>query len=363
MMKLPFPFPRLARHAACACFALVLGACGGGGDGGSSSGSGTPPPAPKTDTLSGTAATGAAVAGATITVRNAAGATATGKSGEDGRYSIAIESAPPYLLKVTTGSGTLLYSFAAAAGTVNLTPLTTLALHDAGGKKPLSTLFEGWKTTRLAADAVTAAAKRVNANFAALYSAKGVDPKTFDFFSRSFSADGKGFDAVLDGLSISLSCSSTSCTETIKIGESVYTYDFSISVAGIAFSGGGGATSTVPAGSTWELTIRGTVNGAAFNQTIANIPFGGVPVSADGAKEVVQTYGGIPGSVSGPGVSLTFSFSGLSTSYEGCGSCGVGSTIVLKSKGSVSVSGTASGISIPPTTTNFDYIYTYKRTS
>jgi len=362
MMKLPFLLPRLARHAACACFALVLGACGGG-DGGSASGGGSPPPEPKTDTLSGTAATGAAVANATITVTNAAGATATGKSGADGRYSVTIESAPPYLLKVSTSSGTVLYSFSAAAGTVNITPLTTLALHDAGGKKPLAVLFENWKNVRLAADAVTAAAKRVNANFAELYSAKGVDFKTFDFFSHSFSADGKGFDAVLDGLSISLSCSSTSCTETIKIGDSVYTYDFSISVAGISFSGGGGATSTIPSGSTWQLTVSGTVNGAAFNQTIGNIPFGGVPASADGAKEVVQLYGGLPGTVSGPGISLTYSYSGLSASYEGCGSCGVGSTIVLKSKGSVSVSGTANGISIPPTTTNFDYTYTYKRIS
>ncbi|MPS27974.1 MAG: hypothetical protein E2576_21985 [Alcaligenaceae bacterium] len=360
MMKLPFFPPRAARLAAAACLALALGACGG--DGGGTSSGGTTPPAPKTDTLSGTAATGAAVANATVTVVNAAGASATGKSGGDGRYSITIESAPPYLLKVSTGSGTVLYSFAAAAGTANITPLTTLALHDAGGKKPLAALFEGWKTTRLAGDAVTAAAKRVNANFAALYTAKGVDPKAFDFFSRTFAADGKGFDAVLDGVSVSLSCSTTSCSETIKVGESVYTYDFSISVAGISFSGGG-TTSTIPSGSKWELTVRGSANGAPFEQTIGNIEFGAVPASADGAQQVVQQYGGISGGVSGPGVSLNYSYSDLSTSYEGCGSCGVGSTIVLKSKGSVSVSGTASGITIPPTTTRFDYTYTYKRTS
>jgi len=359
MMKLPFFLPRAARLAACAGLALALGACGG--DGGASSG-GASPPAPKTDTLSGTAATGAAVANATVTVVNAAGTAATGKSGADGRYSVTIESAPPYLLKVSTGSGTVLYSFAAAAGTTNITPLTTLALHDAGGKKPLAALFEGWKTARLAGDAVTAAAKRVNANFAALYTARGVDPKTFDFFTRGFAADGKGFDAVLDGVSISLSCSTTSCSETIKVGESVYTYDFSISVAGISFSGGG-TSSTIPAGSKWELTVRGSANGVPFEQTIGNIEFGAVPASADGAQQVVQQYGGISGGVSGPGVSLSYSYSDLSTSYEGCGGCGVGSTIVLKSKGPVSGSGTASGITIPPTTTRVDYTYTHKRTS
>ncbi len=356
IVGLPWQIARIARGITTVSLALAIAACGGGGDD-------APPPAatpPATDTITGTAAVGAPVAGATVTLTSAAGTTATTTTSATGEYSISIESAPPYLLKVATSSGGTLYSFSSSGGVANLTPLTTLALHDAYGKKPLAALFDGWKSATVSAEGVLAAAKRINANFAALYTALDIDYKSYDFFTRGFSASGTGIDGVLDLLSVSYSCSSTLCSVSISVDGSSYEYDFSIDTADVVFSGGGGS-SAVPSGSTWELTINGTVNGAPFNQTVGGIAAPAVPLSADGAENLVQDFGGISGGFTGPGMDIRFSYAGLTATYDGCGSCEVGSTITLKTKGSVTVSGTASGISIPPTTSNFDYIYTYKR--
>ncbi|VCU68142.1 hypothetical protein PIGHUM_00192 [Pigmentiphaga humi] len=363
MITIPFDLPRLARYAAAACIALAVSACGGG-DGSSTpaAGSGGSGGSAETVTLSGTAATGAPVKGGTVVAINANGNTVEAKTKDNGDYELTIGSAPPYLLKITTTASGTLYSFASAGGRANLTPLTTLALHDANGKKPLAALFEGWKSTRLAADAVTAAAKRVNANFQASYTAQGVDYKTFDFFGSAFSANGKGFDAVLDGISVSLSCSTNSCSETIKVGDTVYTYNFTIDTTGISFTSGGGssggATSTIPAGSTWDLTLSGTASGQSINQTIQNIELAAVPTSVDGAQSAVAQFGGQGGTVTTPDMTIKYNLG--SSSYQGCGSCGVGSTIVMKVKGSITVSGTVNGFPVNQSS-DFDYTYTYKR--
>ena len=191
--------------------AIGLAGCGGGDD----------PAAPaaaaaaSTVQLTGTAATGAAIAGATVTATNAAGVTATALTGADGRFSLNISDAAPYVLNVTDGAGKVWYSFAAQAGTANITPLTTLALLDANANRPLADLVRGWGSTRLNADAVLAAAAKVNAHLRTQMTAQGLNPNTYNLFTTAFSANQTGFDAVLDATRISLECSASSCTQRI----------------------------------------------------------------------------------------------------------------------------------------------------
>lgn len=76
--------------------------------------------------LSGTAATGKALASATVNVNCAQGSAATLSDG-GGRYSLTFNAAPPCILAVTSG-GTTLHSLAFAGGTFNTTPETELML-------------------------------------------------------------------------------------------------------------------------------------------------------------------------------------------------------------------------------------------
>jgi hypothetical protein len=116
-------FARPACAALCAACTAALTACGGsfcvGVDGCVGS--------PATNlTLAGTAATGKALASATVSVNCAQGA-GTALTDGGGNYSVALNATPPCLLTVTSGSTTL-HSVAYAGGTFNTTPETDLML-------------------------------------------------------------------------------------------------------------------------------------------------------------------------------------------------------------------------------------------
>src|SRR5690606_6497856 len=113
---------------------LTLSACGGGGG---SDPVYIPPSAPK---LSGTAAVGAAIVGGTVTARCADGNTFTEVVTTDanGNWTGTLTSGTmPCALQITGGTPPdTLYSYASSTGTVNITPLTTLALAQATGQTP-----------------------------------------------------------------------------------------------------------------------------------------------------------------------------------------------------------------------------------
>ncbi len=104
-------------------FATLLAACGGGGGG-------DIPVA----TITGLAATGGAMASATITAKCTNGSQVSGKTGADGTFTLGLtgDAAPPCMLQVI-GSTATLYSYAEAAGYTNVTPLTDLVISKALG--------------------------------------------------------------------------------------------------------------------------------------------------------------------------------------------------------------------------------------
>lgn len=266
----------LAAVAAVSAFGLT--GCGGGDD----------PAAPaaaaaSTVQLSGTAATGAAIAGATVTATNATGTTATAVTGADGRFTVNISDGAPYVLNVTDASGKVWYSYAAQAGTANITPLTTLALLDAHGNKPLADLVRGWANTRLSADAVLASAAKVNAHLRTQMTAQGLNPNTYNLFTTAFNANQTGFDAVLDATRVSLDCSAGSCTQRIlsPTGGVLVNWNGNIATTGITLSwtatdasgnatGGSGSSGAVtvglgscksPKAGTYSMVVTTTVAG------------------------------------------------------------------------------------------------------
>ncbi|MCH7345688.1 hypothetical protein LZ017_20130 [Pelomonas sp. CA6] len=232
----PSSFQRSLLLAASA--AAALAACGGGG-----SGSDTSTPTPPTNggggtagtTLSGTAATGAPIAG-TVSVIDVNGKTATAvaTNPSTGAYTVDVTGlTAPYLLTVVGMSGgrqVMLSSVGTAAGqTVNLTPLTDLIVSAAAGVPGagalvdsctpvsgsvpaacLSTLTAATSGTRLK-DAL----QQVSAMIAPLNKA-GTDP-----LNGSFSANGQGLDGVLDRLVMTPANAGAPATLTLVASQTV----------------------------------------------------------------------------------------------------------------------------------------------
>ncbi|MPW20557.1 hypothetical protein GCT13_27665 [Paraburkholderia sp. CNPSo 3157] len=117
-------FVRPTLAALCAASLAALGACGGGSfciglDGCTASST-------QSVTLSGTAATGRALASATVIASCAQGSGSTLSDG-GGHYSVTFNATPPCIVTATSGSTTL-HAPAFASGTFNTTPETELML-------------------------------------------------------------------------------------------------------------------------------------------------------------------------------------------------------------------------------------------
>jgi hypothetical protein len=154
------------------------------------------------DSVMGTAATGHAVAGALITMKDASGKTAVTESGDDGRFMLSTAGMKePFLIKADDGRGHTLFGAAGNAGGANVTPVTDVmvrAWYAAHGSTPEAAFAD--INSHPAPDAKSLVL--LDRNFATLLdkalAAEGVDSRKFSPLSTSFNADGTGFDAVLD---------------------------------------------------------------------------------------------------------------------------------------------------------------------
>ncbi|MCB1705207.1 MAG: carboxypeptidase regulatory-like domain-containing protein [Halioglobus sp.] len=184
---------------------FLLGACSGGSS--SSNGSGvvnevvTPTPTPTTQTLEGTAAVGAAIVDGIVTARCANGNSFTEevKTDADGSWSGTIDSAAlPCALQVSGGTPAVtLHSYAAAPGTVNITPLTDLVLALATLQTPQD-WFNGFSGDSV--DIGTASGTLLDK-----FAGNGFDiPSTGNPFTTPFTTNGTGWDGLLDQIGQSI---------------------------------------------------------------------------------------------------------------------------------------------------------------
>jgi hypothetical protein len=150
----------------------------------------------------GTAATGHALAGALITLKDANGKSESTVSDDDGRFNLSTAGLKaPFLMEADDGRGRVLFGAAASAGGANLDTVTDLMVRSwymAHGSTPEAAFAD-----MSAHPAPTAKSMAVlDRNFAGLMgqalATEGLDSQKFSLFSTSFNADGTGFDAVLD---------------------------------------------------------------------------------------------------------------------------------------------------------------------
>lgn len=177
---------------------LLLSGCG---DGGGSSNEGASGAA-----LTGTAATGAAISGGTISVKCADnGSYPTATTNSAGSYSIPgiPSTAFPCALEISYGTTNTLHSYANGNGTVNITPLTDLALALATTQMPAA-WFAGFTGT-----AITNLTAQADALLAQLKASGYAIPPSGSPFSTTFTANQAGWDKVLDQLQAAINASAT----------------------------------------------------------------------------------------------------------------------------------------------------------
>ncbi len=212
-----FPSRLTPLVAALAGAVTLLAACGGGG------GKDQPAPGPTT-TVSGVAATGLAIAAATVTLVDASGTTvdpAAVTTGADGSFSIdASGLVAPFSLRVVftqDGVQRTLYSVlptatAGAANTANITPLTdAVAVLVAPGGNPaaltdpaaLSSALSGANANAFT-NAVASLVAVLNSDpvIAAALAAAAGSGTAYNPVTTPFTANGGGVDAVLDQITV-----------------------------------------------------------------------------------------------------------------------------------------------------------------
>jgi pimeloyl-ACP methyl ester carboxylesterase len=147
-------------------------------------------------TISGFAATGAAMANASVTVRCVSGPDLTGTTDADGLFVLTLNSqTTPCMVRVSSG-GVTLHSFAGGSGRLNITPLTELSVAKALGADP-STAFaslDGTKASTIASNLGTAKSA-IKSQVEALTGASIAG----DMFTSTFRV-GEPDDVVLDKL-------------------------------------------------------------------------------------------------------------------------------------------------------------------
>jgi len=189
--------------------ALLVSACGGSSD-----------TAPVSSvTLSGNAATGLAMEGASVNIKCTTG-TATATTIASGFYTSTLNNAAlPCVLKVTSADGqTTLHSVAAGSGggtvVANLTPLTELVVAQAAGQTPEAFFnsFSSAQSATVSATNLDAAIVRVAT---ALHSSVAIDnlnPLTATLVPATTASPttGNAYDQLLDQLALSITNAQTS---------------------------------------------------------------------------------------------------------------------------------------------------------
>jgi len=317
---------------------LTLAGCGGDGGGNDNV------------TLSGTAATGVALDG-TVEVVDADGNVSSTVIGAGGVFSITVADHPPFMLSAASGDGnTVLYSWSAGGGTVNITPLTSVAMVNAAGME-LGALFTSWAEDHgeITEDEIDDAVAVVNANLQTYYEANDVDFTTYDFFGEAFDADGTGFDGVLDDVQVSIDGTTVVLTESGSANPIEFHIDIDITEIHIGGETSGG-TGTIPPDSVWQLTVIEHISGES--QTLDETFTGAeLPTSEEDFRDFAE--GDLSGDIAIGDISISFNLTNVSLTSNVSGA--VGDTIAGHMEGTISATGIPNAPDITDQPINVDY--------
>lgn len=266
--------------------AISLFGCGGGGGGGGT-GSSTPSSAVNT-AISGTAATGAAIAGGTVDFVCANGATGTTTTADDGTYTMNLTGVTlPCAVRVTVPTTQQkIYSIVeSGATTANVTPLSHILSTVIFSADP-DTVFANFSTysSLITTDNIAAAHTKVKAALASI----GIDVTNYDLLKTSFTAtngstSGDALDQKLDQVVHTLALAEKSLTQ---IGTALVAAN-SNTVTSVTATAVGPAASAlddcpyVRGGKYWTFLYNGGAMSGSDNVTKWNIDISASPMTAN----------------------------------------------------------------------------------
>ena len=206
-------FARLATLALLA--AAALAGCGGGGTAATTP---TPPVTPSALTLTGTAATGRAWGGATLTAKCASG-TGTATTNADGSYTVSVSGgALPCVVRVVGTDGKALHSVAEGSGSsaiVNISPLTELIVIQAAGGSAadMFSSFDAPAQAKLTSAALASATTAVATALQSVVNLSGINPIKDVLVAANGNAAGNALDQKLDTLLAALAAAKLTVAE------------------------------------------------------------------------------------------------------------------------------------------------------
>ncbi|HSC48116.1 MAG TPA: Ig-like domain-containing protein [Gammaproteobacteria bacterium] len=233
--------------------------------------------------ISGVAAMGAAIGGATITLVDSTGKTTSTSTAGDGSYTLNTTGfVPPFLIAVQVDINNTLYSVSADATptVINVDPLTDLIIrswYSVQGTTVDSGFSDPGASPPPTPDQVQIISNVV-VNVTALWlQSSGVDTSTFNPINTPFSADGSGVDAVLDEATIntdtgeiSISDGTTTQTSTVSYDTDASSMSVDTTTTGPTGSSSSSTGTVVPTSSQQSALDAINATLSAFSNTITN---------------------------------------------------------------------------------------------
>lgn len=257
--------------------------------------------------LTGTAATGSPLSGATVTLIDSTGAQVTAQTDSSGNYSLSTSGmTPPFLVKVVTASpspngypaGTTFYSVSdqSTPSVINVTPLTDLIIRDwYAAQSPATTVDAAFANPKASPPPTAAEVQLIQAVVLDIVKPvlqlQGVSTVGLDLISAPFTANGSGVDGALDQIKpVVYNGSDTSATVTIDTTSSVTQT----------------STVTTSSGSTQVLTSTTNGSGTVSSSVISSaVPTNAAEASALAGVEA--TLNSLAGVFNAKGAALTAS--------------------------------------------------------
>lgn len=185
---------------------------------------------PTPTSVSGVAAHGAAIAGATITLKDKSGHMLTTTTASDGSYSLDTTGlTSPFMVSVQIDPSTILYSVSDATAVtkvINVTPLTDLIIRSwySVQGKDVVTAFANPVSNPPPSPTEVQLISNVVVQVTALWlQQNGVDTTSFSPISTPFTADGTGVDAVLDQTTVDTGAGTVTITDGTTTQDSTVT--------------------------------------------------------------------------------------------------------------------------------------------
>ena len=206
-------FSRLATLALLA--AAALAGCGGGETAVTTP---TPPVTPSALTLTGTAATGRAWGGATLTAKCASG-TGSATTNADGSYTVSVSGgALPCVVRVVGADGKALHSVAEGSGSsaiVNISPLTELIVIQAAGGSAadMFSSFDATAQAKVTSAALASATAAVATALQSVVNLSGINPIKDVLVAANGNVAGNALDQKLDVLVAALAAAKLTVAE------------------------------------------------------------------------------------------------------------------------------------------------------